>query len=122
MTPGQWRGGWSVIRLTSLPSTSLTDEDSPGGSKMKEDAERFTIKRLLTGAALIALTCFCGCDKPEPPAAISSTPAPAPAASAPTRPAAQAEPVNPIKLPPPNLSQVEDALKVVYQDSVVLAE
>ena len=86
---------------------------------MKGDAERFTIKRFLTGAALIVAACFFGCARPAPPAA--AAPPTAQAAGASTMPAAQAEPVNQIKLPPPNLSQVEEALKAVYQDSVILA-
>ena len=86
---------------------------------MKEDAERFTIKRVLTGAALMMATCFFGCAKPAPPAAQSLPPAQT--ASASTTPVGQAEPVNQIKLPPPSLHQIEETIKVVYQDSVILA-
>lgn len=85
---------------------------------MKKDAVRFTTRRLLYGAALMASACYFGCSGPESSSVKSS---PAPPASASIKPAQAVAPVNPPALPPPQASEVKEALKTAYQDSVILA-
>lgn len=85
---------------------------------MKKDAVRFTTRRLLYGAALIASAGYFGCTGPEPSSVKSS---PAPPASASVKPAQAGVPEKPPALPPPEAREVKEALKTAYQDSVILA-
>lgn len=85
---------------------------------MKKDAVRCLMRKILLGSSLIAATGCLGCARPEPPAA--APPSPEQAASAPAQPLQQAASVEAVKLPPPNLRQVKEAINVAYQNTVTL--